>query len=94
MAIELFGESFRNELLHDLIELNKEALKIAQNSNSKTIDWVNMKQLEEKTGWGRTKLTEWRDQGKFNFTRSSINGKVLYDLSDVNRFLRINGLTK
>ncbi|QBX14786.1 hypothetical protein Javan155_0045 [Streptococcus phage Javan155] len=53
-----------------------------------------MKQLEKETGWGRTKLTQWREQGKFNFKRSSENGKVLYDLADVNRFLRTSGYEK
>ncbi|CRU22424.1 phage protein [Streptococcus equi subsp. equi] len=94
MAIEIFGPDFRKELLADLISLNREALKIAQFENSKSIEWVTMKRLEKETGWGRTKLTEWRNQGKFNFKRSSENGKVLYDLADVNRFLRISGLKK
>lgn len=94
MAIEIFGPDFRKELLADLISLNREALKIAQFENSKSIEWVTMKRLEKETGWGRTKLTEWRNQGKFNFKRSSENGKVLYDLADVNRFLRTSGLKK
>lgn len=91
MAIEVFGPDFRKELLADLISLNREALKLAQSENSKSIEWVIMKQLEKETGWGRTKLTQWREQGKFNFKRSSENGKVLYDLADVNRFLRTSG---
>lgn len=57
MAIEVFGPDFRKELLADLISLNREALKLAQSENSKSIEWVTMKQLEKETGWGRTKLT-------------------------------------
>lgn len=94
MALEIFGQDFKRELLEELVALNTEALKIAQTKNSKSIEWITMKQLEKETGWGRTKLTEWRDQGKFNFKRSSENGKVLYDLADVNRFLRTSGLRK
>ncbi|ODG95471.1 hypothetical protein TH70_0276 [Streptococcus agalactiae] len=94
MAIEIFGPDFRKELLEDLIALNREALKIAQTKNSKSIEWVTMKQLEKETGWGRTKLSEWRDEGNFSFKRSSLNGKVLYDLADVNRFLRTSGFRK
>ncbi|HEQ0361432.1 TPA: MerR family transcriptional regulator [Streptococcus pyogenes] len=94
MAIEVFGSDFRKELLADLISLNREALKLAQSENSKSIEWVTMKQLEKETGWGRTKLTQWREQGEFNFKRSSENGKVLYDLADVNRFLRTSGYEK
>lgn len=94
MAIEVFGSDFRKELLADLVALNMEAIKIAQTKNVKSIEWITMKQLEKETGWGRTKLTHWRDQGKFNFKRSSENGKVLYDLADVNRFLRTSGFEK
>ncbi|AAM79573.1 TPA: MerR family transcriptional regulator [Streptococcus pyogenes] len=94
MAIEIFGPEFRKNLLEDLIALNMEAMKIAQTKNAKSIEWITMKRLEKETGWGRTKLTQWREQGKFNFKRSSENGKVLYDLADVNRFLRTSGYEK
>ena len=37
----------------------------AKRRQSRQITWVPIKQLQEATGWGRTKLEEWRDQGKF-----------------------------
>ena len=37
---------------------------------------------------GRTKLEEWRDQGKFQFQQSGKGGKYLYNLEDVQRFCR------
>ncbi|SQA20238.1 phage protein [Streptococcus agalactiae] len=52
MAIEIFGPDFRKELLEDLIALNREALKIAQTKNSKSIEWVTMKQLEKRNWLG------------------------------------------
>lgn len=95
MAIEITIQ-ITDQQLQELKEgIIQELTKPLMDSvKAKKMEWVNMKQLEEETGWGRTKLTQWREQGKFRFTRSSENGKVLYDLGDVHRFLRVNGLTK
>lgn len=57
-------------------------------------DWVGIDELQQITGWGRTTLENWRNQGKFMSMRKTPNGKVLYNLPDVQRFLRQQGKQK
>lgn len=86
MAIELFGAEFKNQLFEELVELNIKALAEAKRRSSKRITWVTIKRLQEETGWGRTKLEEWRNQGKFQYQQSGKGGKYLYNLEDALRF--------
>lgn len=88
MALELFGENFKTELFSELVELNKQALTEAKKQVSKQTIWVGIAELQEKTGWGRTSLETWRDQKKFRYMQKTKGGKYLYDLEDVQRFLR------
>lgn len=88
MVLELFGTEFKERLFEELVELNLKALNEAKRKSSKYTTWVPIKKLQEETGWGRTKLEEWRDQGKFQYQQSGKGGKYLYNLEDVQRFCR------
>lgn len=88
MVLELFGTEFKERLFEELVELNLKALNEAKRKSSRYTTWVPIKKLQEETGWGRTKLEEWRDQGKFQYQRSGKGGKYLYNLEDVQRFCR------
>mgnify|MGYP000886189463 FL=1 len=88
MALELFGEDFKTELLEDLIKLNIEALKEANRRISKQINMVSIKEVMDATGWGRKRIETFRDQGKFSYQQNTKGGKYLYDLDDVLRFQR------
>lgn len=88
MVLELFGTEFKERLFEELVELNLEALNEAKRKSSRYTTWVPIKKLQEETGWGRTKLEEWRDQGKFQYQQSGKGGKYLYNLEDVQRFCR------
>lgn len=82
------NENYINQLFEELVSLNIKAMEEAKRRQSRQITWVPIKQLQEATGWGRTKLEEWRDQGKFQFQQSWKGGKYLYNLEDVQRFCR------
>lgn len=86
MALELFGEDFKNELLQDLVKLNVEALKEAKRQVSRQISMVPIKEVMQATGWGRKRIEDFRDQGKFRYQQNVKGGKCLYDLNDVLRF--------
>lgn len=88
MVLELFGAEFKEKLFEELVELNLKALNEAKRKSSRYTTWVPIKKLQEETGWGRTKLEEWRDQGKFQYQQSGKGGKYLYNLEDVQRFCR------
>lgn len=88
MALELFGDSFKAELFEELVELNKQALEEAKRQVSKKTTWVTITELKDETGWGRSTLETWRDQGKFRSMQKSKGGKYLYDLEDAQRFCR------
>ena len=88
MALELFGTEFKERLFEELVELNLKALNEEKRRSSRYTTWVPIKKLQEETGWGRTKLEEWRDQGKFQYQQSGKGGKYLYNLEDVQRFCR------
>lgn len=88
MALELFGEDFKNELQEDLIKLNIEAIKEANRRLSKQINMVSIKEVMDATGWGRKRIEDFRDQGKFSYQQNTKGGKYLYDLDDVLRFQR------
>ena len=80
MVLELFGPEFKEKLFEELVELNLKALNEAKRKSSRHTTWVPIKKLQEETGWGRTKLEEWRDQGKFQYQQSGKGGKYLYNL--------------
>ena len=82
------NENYINQLFEELVSLNIKALEEAKSRTSRQITWVSIKELQASTGWGRTKLEEWRDQGKFQFQQSGKGGKYLYNLEDVQRFCR------
>ena len=82
------NENYINQLFEELVSLNIKAMEEAKRRQSRQITWVPIKQLQEATGWGRSKLEEWRDQGKFQFQQSGKGGKYLYNLEDVQRFCR------
>lgn len=82
------NENYINQLFEELVSLNIKALEEAKHRTSRQITWVSIKELQASTGWGRTKLEEWRDQGKFQFQQSGKGGKYLYNLEDVQRFCR------
>nr|DAN30903.1 MAG TPA: DNA packaging protein [Caudoviricetes sp.] len=86
MALELFGEDFKNELFQDLVKLNVEALKEAKRQVSRQISMVPIKEVMQATGWGRKRIEDFRDQGKFSYQQNVKGGKYLYDLNDVLRF--------
>ena len=88
MVLELFGTEFKDKLFEELVSLNIKAMEEAKRRSSRHTTWVPIKQLQEATRWGRTKLEEWRDQGKFQFQQSGKGGKYLYNLEDVQRFCR------
>lgn len=88
MVLELFGDSFKAELFEELVELNKQALAEAKRQVSKKTTWVTITELKDETGWGRSTLETWRDQGKFRSMQKSKGGKYLYDLEDAQRFCR------
>ncbi len=93
MAIEVlneFDKDFRDKLLAELVELNREALTIVKEELKNEGKWVGIKVLVEKTGRSRKELERLRDQGKFRCQRTgaSVNSKYLYDLADVQRVLR------
>lgn len=93
MAIEVlneFDKAFRDELLAELVELNREAFAIVKEELKNDSRWVGIKVLVEKTGRSRKELERLRDQGVFRCHRTgkSINSKYLYDLADVQRVLR------
>lgn len=82
------NENYINQLFEELVSLNIKAMEEAKRRTSRQITWVSIKELQASTGWGRTKLEEWRDQGKFQFQQSVKGGKYLYNLEDVQRFCR------
>lgn len=82
------NDNYINQLFEELVSLNIKAMEEAQRRASRQITWVSIKALQKATGWGRTKLEEWRDQGKFQFQQSGKGGKYLYNLEDVQRFCR------
>ena len=82
------NENYINQLFEELVSLNIKAMEEAQRRASRQITWVPIRALQEATGWGRTKLEEWRDQGKFQFQQSGKGGKYLYNLEDALRFCR------
>ena len=93
MAIEVlneFDKAFRDELLAELVELNREAFAIVKEELKNDSKWVGIKVLVEKTGRSRKELERLRDQGVFRCHRTGkrINSKYLYDLADVQRVLR------
>lgn len=88
MALELFGDGFKAELFEELVELNKQALAEAKRQVSQKTTWVTITELKAKTGWGRSTLEAWRDQGKFRSMQKAKGGKYLYDLEDAQRFCR------
>ena len=88
MVLELFGPEFKDKLFEELVQLNIKALDEAKKRTSRQTTWVSIKELQASTGWGRTKLEEWRDQGKIQFQQSGKGGKCLYNLEDVQRFCR------
>lgn len=88
MALELFGDSFKTELFEELVELNKQALIEAKKQLAQKTTWVTITKLKDETGWGRSTLETWRDQGKFRSMQKSKGGKYLYDLEDALRFCR------
>lgn len=88
MVLELFGPEFKDKLFEELVMLNIKAFEEAKRRMSRQITWVSIKELQCATGWGRTKLEEWRDQGKFQYQQSGKGGKYLYNLEDVLRFCR------
>ena len=88
MVLELFGPEFKDKLFEELVQLNIKALDEEKKRTSRQTTWVSIKELQASTGWGRTKLEEWRDQGKFQFQQSGKGGKYLYNLEDVHRFCR------
>lgn len=57
-------------------------------------NWVGIDEVVRQTGWGRSTIEKWRDEKRFLTMRKSAYGKVLYDLNDVNRFLRQVGKQK
>lgn len=82
------NENYINQFFEELVSLNIKAMEEAKRRTSRQITWVSIKELQASTGWGRTKLEEWRDQGKFQFQQSGKGGKYLYNLEDVQRFCR------
>lgn len=82
------NENYINQLFEELVSLNIKAMEEAQRRASRQSTWVSIKALQKATGWGRTKLEEWRDQGKFQYQQSGKGGKYLYNLEDVQRFCR------
>ena len=86
--IQTHNENYINQLFEELVSLNIKAMEEAKRRTSRQITWVSIKELQASTGWGRTKLEEWRDQGKFQFQQSGKGGKYLYNLEDVQRFCR------
>lgn len=85
---ETHNETYISRLFEELVTLNIKAMEEAQRRANRQITWVPIKALQEATGWGRTKLEEWRDQGKFQFQQSGKRGKYLYNLEDALRFCR------
>ena len=69
------NENYINQLFEELVSLNIKAMEEAKRRTSRQITWVSIKELQASTGWGRTKLEEWRDQGKFQFQQSGKGGK-------------------
>ncbi|MGT2800958.1 hypothetical protein Javan290_0053 [Streptococcus phage Javan290] len=94
MIAEIFGQSFKDELFREFVELHKEAYRQAKKEVSHETVWVTIDELQKKTGWGRSTLENWRDQKKFRYMQKTKGGKYLYDLADVNRFLRQNSKGK
>ena len=88
VAIELFGNEWKEELFEDLVKLNIEAIKEANRRISKQFNMVPIKEVMKATGWGRTRIEDFRDQGKFGYQQNAKGGKYLYDLDDVLRFQR------
>lgn len=86
--VQTHNENYINQLFEELVSLNIKAMEEAKRRTSRQITWVSIKELQASTGWGRTKLEEWRDQGKFQFQQSGKGGKYLYNLEDVQRFCR------
>ena len=88
MAIELFGNEWKEELFEDLVNLNIEAIKEANRRISKQFNMVPIKEVMKATGGGRKRIEDFRDQGKFSYQQNEKGGKYLYDLDDVLRFQR------
>ena len=76
MVLELFGTEFKDKLFEELVSLNIKAMEEAKRRSNRHITWVPIKQLQEATGWGRTKLEEWRDQGNFNSNSPERAGSI------------------
>lgn len=57
-------------------------------------NWVGIDEVIRQTGWGRSTIERWRNEGRFLTMRKSEHGKVHYDLNDINRFLRQVGKQK
>lgn len=87
-VVQTHNDNYINKLFEELVYLNIKAMEEAKRRMSKQSTWVSIKELQKSTGWGRTKLEEWRDQGKFQFQQSGKGGKYLYNLEDVQRFCR------
>lgn len=75
MALELFGEDFKTELLEDLIKLNIEALKEANRRISKQINMVSIKEVMDATGGEEKELRlfEIKENSVINKIQKAVN---------------------
>lgn len=86
MAIEVFGDEWKDELFEDFVKLAMKAQEEASRRFSRQISMVPIKDVMKATGWGRKRIEDFRDQGKFSYQQNVKGGKCLYDLNDVLRF--------
>ena len=65
----------KNELLEELVQLNVKAMTEAKMRVSRGTNWASIKDVQERTGWGRKKIEDFRDAGKFRYQQNAKGGK-------------------
>ena len=72
-------------------------LKVSEILEAKEVkeeqEWVGIDVVKNKTGWGRSTIEKWMNDGKILTMRASegSRGKILYNLPDVYRHIRVTG---
>ncbi|MEZ7640232.1 hypothetical protein [Streptococcus sp. 27098_8_109] len=88
MAVDLneLVEAAVEKASERIIELVYQSIQEAERRSSRRTHWAPIKEVQAETGWGRKKIEDFRDAGKFRYQQNAKGGKYLYDMNDVLRF--------
>lgn len=88
MTLAMFSEDVQRDYEKDFIALQKNLIEETKREarRERFTEWVTMAGLVKLTKWGRDTLEEWRDQGNFSYIKKG--NKYVYDLAEVDQFLK------